>query len=269
MSYQDEIASRLSYFGLDSTDASLYLNLLQIGSVTAGTLSSRIGIDRGKTYRSLNKLRNLGLITTTLSNPTMCMALEPAKALTSILQRKEDEIITMHKLASDLTNRITNTIMRTPSLSKVPSFAIIQGRKNIYARIGQLIQDAKEMIYIVTTPGDILRMYHTSIPERIKACAKKGVEIKLLTQQTDEKIIPLMERLGTTEIRLGKLPSMSRIVVEKDRHLIMSGLIKDSTDLNDETDSVLYTDSSEMINNVLSLCSHLWKKARTLEVAKH
>lgn len=266
MNVPDEMVSSLLHFGLDGTDATIYLNLLQTGSITAGSLSARIGLDRGKTYRSLNKLRSLGMITTTLSNPTMCMALEPSKALTSVLQRKEDEIITMHKLASDLTKKLTSTLARAQPPSQVSSFAIIQGRKNIYAKIGQLIQEAEDTIYIVTTPGDILQMYHTSIPERIHSCLKRGVEIKLMTEHADDKIMPLMRRLGAVEMRLGNLPSNSRIIVEKDKHLIMSGLIKETTDLNDETDSVLYASSSEMINNVYSLCTHLWKKARPLIV---
>ena len=46
----------------------------------------------------------------------------------------------------------------------------------------------------------------------------------------------------------------------------MSGSIKETMDLNDETDSILYTNSSEMIDNMYSLCTHLWKKSKTLDI---
>ena len=60
MNIQKELIDSLSHFGLEKSDAIVYLGLLQIGSVTVGTMSSKLEIDRGKAYRSLNKLRNLG-----------------------------------------------------------------------------------------------------------------------------------------------------------------------------------------------------------------
>jgi hypothetical protein len=65
---------------------------------------------------------------------------------------------------------------------------------------------------------------------------------------------------------VGKLPAKSRLVVEEGGQLIMSGSIKETMDLNDDNDSILYTNSQEMVNNMFSLCTHLWKKAKPVEV---
>src|SRR3989304_4553624 len=241
MSPQKELIESLSYFGLEKSDAIVYLGLLQMGSVTVGTMSTKLEIDRGKAYRSLNKLRNLGLVSTTFSNPTICQAVEPEEALTIIIQRKEDETITMQKLSRKIVTDLKQ-IAHEPNVSEVSSFSFIQGRSNIYARIGKFIQDATKTVYLVTTVEDILRMYHTSIPEKIKS----------------ENLLPLIERLGADETRIGKLPSKSRMIVEDESQLIMSGSIKESMNLNDENDSILYTNSSEMINNMSSIFSHLF-----------
>ena len=174
----DEIIDVLSKFGLEKTDAQLYLGLLQMGSVTVGSMSTKLGIDRGKTYRSLNRLRNLGLVTTTFSNPTICCATPPEDALSTVIHRHEDEIVTMQKLAKKIIKdlkQVSNHVNET----EVSSFSIIQGRSNIYARIGKLIQQATTDVYIVTTVEDILRMYHTSIPEKIEAIKKKGISVKV------------------------------------------------------------------------------------------
>ncbi len=87
MSNNEEMINSLSHFGLEKADAIVYLGLLQMGSVTVGTMSTKLDIDRGKAYRSLNKLRNLGLVSTTFSNPTICEAAEPEEALTTIIQK--------------------------------------------------------------------------------------------------------------------------------------------------------------------------------------
>jgi len=267
LNIQKELIDSLLHFGLEKSDAIVYLGLLQLGSVTVGTMSTKLEIDRGKAYRSLNKLRNLGLVSTTFSNPTICQAVEPEEALTIIIQRREDETITMQKLSSKIIKDLKQ-ITHKPDVSEVSTFSIIQGRSNIYARVGKFIQDATKTVYFVTTVEDILRMYHTSIPEKIKICQQNGSKVLLLTETKSENLLPLIERLGADETRIGKLPSKSRMIVEEQNQLIMSGSIKESMNLNDENDSILYTNSSEMINNMFSLCSHLWKKSKPIELVK-
>ena len=265
MTVEDELITELSYFGLDKTDATMYLGLLRIGSLTVGKMSTKLEIDRGKAYRSLNKLRDMGLITTTFSNPTICESVTPADALTSVIQRKEDEIVTMQKLSRKIIKDLKE-LNRPQNVSEASSISIIQGRSNIYSRTGKLIQDSSKIIYIITTAEDILRMYHTAIPEKIAMCKKNGGTVRVLTDTTNENLLPLISRLKATETRVGKLPSKSRVVVEEGGQLIMSGSIKETMDLNDDNDSILYTNSKEMINNMFSLCQHLWKKAKPVEV---
>jgi hypothetical protein len=65
---------------------------------------------------------------------------------------------------------------------------------------------------------------------------------------------------------VGNLPSKSRIVIEESRELIMSGGLSDMMNLKDENDSVLCTNSAEMINNMFSFCSLLWKKSKKVEL---
>jgi len=43
--------------------------------------------------------------------------------------------------------------------------------------------------------------------------------------------------------------------------------MNESIDLNDDSDSIMYTNSSEMVENMFTLCSHLWKKSKLIEVS--
>jgi len=119
---------------------------------------------------------------------------------------------------------------------------------------------------MVTTSEDLLRMYHTAIPEKIKACCDNGGDVKIITNACDEKSMTIITGMGASEVRVGKLPSKSRMIVESKRQLIMSGSMKESMDLNDEMDSILYTNSTEMVDNMFSLCNHLWKKSKRAEL---
>lgn len=264
MDEQDELITMLGHFDLEEIDAKMYIGLLQSGPLSVGNLAAKLDIERGKAYRALEKLRSIGLITTTMSNPIICTPIEPQEALTNIIHRKEDEFITMQKLADKLSEDLKDITRKHPAVDAA-SVSVIQGRHNIYSRIGKLIQESKNIVYIVTTEKDLLRMYHTSIPEKIKMCKRSGGQIRIVTDVENTNTISIIGKLGASEIRLGKLPSKSRMVVENDRHLIMSGGINETMDMNDENDSVLDSNSIEMVDNMYSLCEHLWKRSKTVE----
>ena len=264
-----DVMSSLSNFDLDETDSQIYLNLLKTGEITVGNLAAKLELDRGKAYRSLNKLRNLGMITTTFTNPITCFAVRPSEALPSLLQKKEHELIAMKRLADQIIAEQKNLMHKVP-VTETTSFSIIQGRSNVYTRISKLLQEASDTIYLITTIEDIIMMYHTTIPEKIKDCISRGIEVRLVTETDDSNSIPLVNRLGVKEVKIGKLPSKGRMIVEKSNQLIMSGSTKNSKDLNDETDSVLHTNSSDMVENIFSLCAHLWKISKPLTLSlKH
>jgi sugar-specific transcriptional regulator TrmB len=257
----------LKHFDLEEIDSKMYIGLLQTGPLSVGNLAAKLDIERGKAYRSLEKLRSIGLITTTLSNPIICKPVEPQEALANIIQRKENEFITMQKLASKLSGDLKEiTRKQTPMESATVS--VIQGRHNIYSKIGKILQESDSLIYIVTTEKDLLRMYHTSIPEKIKICKANGGEIRIVTDCEDSNSLSIISKLGASEIRIGKLPSKSRMVVENGKHLIMSGGINETMDMNDDGDSVLDSNSIEMVDNMYSLCDHLWKRSKTTEPLK-
>ncbi len=262
---QKEMVEALAFFGLEEIDSKVYMGLLQTGPVSVGALSTKLDIDRGKTYRALNRLRNMGVVTTTFSNPTLCTAVAPSEALQIILERKQDEITTMRNLSQKIIQDI-NVIAKENDIQELSSFVIIQGRSNIYSRISKLLQKATGVVYIVAPSDDLMRMYHTAIPERIQLLKEEGTQIRILTEVTSHKELDFVERLNPSEIRLGKLPSKSRMIVEENRQLIMSGALNTSMDLNDENDSVMHTNSIEMVNNMFSLCTLLWNKSKPVEI---
>ncbi|MGQ0606660.1 MAG: TrmB family transcriptional regulator [Candidatus Nitrosotenuis sp.] len=267
MQIRDELITTLKHFDLDDIDAQLYVGLLQIGPLSVGNLAAKLDIERGKAYRSLEKLRSLGLITTTMTNPIICKPVEPQEGLTNIIQRKENEFITMQKLAAKLADDLKD-ITRKQQPIEATTVSIVQGRHNIYSRIGKLFSESKSIIYVVTTGKDLVRMYHTSIPEKIKICRENGGQIRMVTDVDEPGTISIISKLGASEIRTGKLPSKSRMIVEEGKHLIMSGGINESMDMNDDGDSVLDSNSIEMVGNMYSLCEHLWKKSKTVELMK-
>ena len=267
-----------SILDLETVEARIYLNLLRLGPVTASSLAKELDVDRTKTYRTIDKLLNMSIVSTTISNPKLCIATKPEEVLKIVLQKKQDEINRVEKIGKNVIEKI-NKIVPITDGHYVPTFRTVQGRANIYSHIEKLLEDSSKMVYIVTTSEDILRMYHTAVPEKIKECIDNGGTVRILTSTDNNKFIPLIERLKPTETRLGKLPSKGRIIVEEGKQMIMSDVMNasdfanmensrlphDSFSIGADTDFALWTNSAEMVNNIFSLCKFLWRTSKPLK----
>jgi len=76
----DEITI-LKDFGLEEDEAQTYVGLAQLGSAKASEISAFTKIDRVRTYKILENLKNLGFATSTLSSPIKFSANEPESIL--------------------------------------------------------------------------------------------------------------------------------------------------------------------------------------------
>jgi len=268
MSYEDQvkgIASDLEeILDLDDLEAKVYLNLLRVGPITASALAKELDIDRARMYRTVDKLVSRNIISTTLSSPKLCIAADPHDALKIALGKKEDEVNKIKKSGEAIINKINNKIT-TNHTSVVPTFRVVQGRQNIYADIAQLIENTTDIIYIATTLDDVSRMYHSTIPEKITICEKNGGHVRLLVDISDPKLTPFVKRFNATETKMCKLPSKGRIVVQKNKKMIMSDSAATFQNANSDSDYSLCTNSMEMVENIFTLCSFLWDSSKPLK----
>jgi len=252
--------------GLDELDAHIYLTLLRIGPVTASALAKELNIQRTQAYRTVDKLLNLKIISTTFSKPKLCIANKPEEVLESLLKQQETNISKIRNTKEYVIKRIKETIP-TNYTCNLPTFNIAQGTTNIYSDIEKLIEKAKNVVYVVTTLKDLSKMYHTNIPEKIKICEKNGGEVRLLTEPPNGKFLPFVTRFGATKTRLGKLSSKGRMIVEKNKQMIMSDVVwGDSEQTGVDADYGVCTDSTEMVKNTFAICDSLWKNSKPLKI---
>ena len=264
--YVDSLKGELEeILDLDELEVKIYLNLLRTGPITASALAKELDVDRARMYRTVDKLVSRNILSTTLSIPKLCIPVDPKEAVKLALRKKEDEVKKIKKSGHHIIEKITSEITITNGTT-VPTFRVVQGRANIYTDIAQWIENATGTIYIVTTLEDISKMYHSTIPEKIKTCEKKGGAVKLLVEIDDPQLVSFVKRFNATETRVCKLPSKGRMIVQKDKQMIMSdSAAVNQISANSELDFSLCTNSTEMIDNLNRLCELLWKSGESLE----
>ena len=264
--YVDSLKGELEeILDLDELEVKIYLNLLRTGPITASALAKELDVDRARTYRTVDKLVSRNILSTTLSIPKLCIPVEPKEALKLALRKKEDEVKKIKKSGQGIIKKISSEITIIDGVT-VPTFRVVQGRANIYSDIAQIIENSSGIIYIVTTLEDISKMYHSTIPEKITACEKKGGSVRLLVEIDDHQLVEFVKRFSATETRICKLPSKGRMIVQKDKQMIMSdSKAVSQLSSNSELDFSLCTNSVEMTNNLNRLCELLWKSGEPLE----
>jgi len=246
----------------DELESKIYLSLLRTGPITASALAKDLNIDRARMYRTVDKLVDRNIISTTLSSPKLCIAVEPEKALRFALEKKEEEIKKIKKSGEAIVDKI-NSEISTNQGTNIPTLRIIQGRANIYSDIAQMIENCTDTVFIATTLEDISKMYHSMIPEKIKICEKNGGKVSLLVEIENIEMISFVKRFNATETRVCKLPSKGRIVVLKEKQMIMSDSTQTAS--NSESDFSLSTNAKDMVSNIDNLCRLLWKSGKPLE----
>ena len=246
----------------DELESKIYLSLLRTGPITASALAKDLNIDRARMYRTVDKLVDRNIISTTLSSPKLCIAVEPEKALRLALEKKEEEIKKIKKSGETIIDKI-NSEISTNQGTNIPTLRIIQGRANIYSDIAQMIENCTDTVFIATTLEDISKMYHSMIPEKIKICEKNGGKVSLLVEIENIEMISFVKRFNATETRVCRLPSKGRIAVLKEKQMIMSDSTQTAS--NSESDFSLSTNAKDMVSNIDNLCRLLWKSGKPLE----
>ncbi len=85
----------------------------------------------------------------------------------------------------------------------------------------------------------------------------------MLVDMDDSKLMSFVKRFNATETRIGKLPSKGRMVVQKDKKMIMSD--SKASYQHSGSDFSLCTNSLEMVENIFTLCSLLWDSSKPLK----
>lgn len=257
---KQKICHLLRLFGLDETDCNVYLCLVNSGTISASTISAKLQVERNKVYRTLVKLKNHGLAESTFSNPVLYRVDSIPRGLSEIVKKKADELETLKKLSSIITDNLIESEFPKMDIEK-PTLSIIQGRDNIYSKIGKIFENCTHDIYFCTTSSDLLNLYYTAIPEKIQIAKKNGARINIITDFQDNDTNNVLKKINPTEIRYTTIPSRSRLLVEQENQIIMSDVIKDNMNLNEPNDTIFHSTSHSMIESMMMFCESLWKNA--------
>ncbi|MEK6893820.1 MAG: helix-turn-helix domain-containing protein [Nanoarchaeota archaeon] len=165
----------LMSLGLSEKEANVYMACLKMGEATANRLSELSFLPRSTTYDILEKLRNLGLISTYIKESKTFFKSNPPESLKSMLSEKDD---ILNKILPDLKKMQSQ-------IGDKPSAEVFQGKNAILKIFDEILSNAKSL-KVIGSMGNALEKigYH---PEKFRARRiENKIKIKQILEISEE-----------------------------------------------------------------------------------
>ena len=229
-------------YGLSEKEANIYLICLKTGEATANRISELSNYPRSTVYDILERLKNLGLISTCIvDNKTNFIATSP-KTLLALLDEKKESISQLIPQLENMYNQI----------GEKPQAEVFQGKKALIKIFDEILNNAKDL-FVMGNQGNALEKigYH---PEkfRIKRIENQ-IKIKQILEDSKESRSVPVDKL--TEIKFLKAFDKSKegtfIYGESVYHIIFQYEI-----------SAIKIKSKDHADSMRIMFNEMWNKAK-------
>lgn len=260
-------------FGLTRKEADVYVFLAKYEISTGGEIAKHTKIARSLVYRILKNLQAKGLVETTLDSPIRFVAVPFEKALDLIIKTKQEEVLLIEKTRRDLIENWRTTSEIRPK-SETEKFMIIEGNKNIYPRISQMMKEAKQSFYGILPIPSLVRAEQFGVFDSVfKHPAKSTTNFWIITEITNEelKATKLLKPKLDKEIYLKarKLSSsftpLPRVAIRDEKEIVF--FTRPSSDISrKKKDEVcIYTNCESLIQTYTNIFQEMWENSTDLE----
>lgn len=263
---KEKIVKTLTDLGLKKSEAKVYLYLSKKGPKKAKEIAKAVDFTKQHLYPVLKELQNKAIITSNLDRPAKFEAISYEKLLDLFAKTKLEEakIIQQNKmeLLSDW-----KSISNMSDLKNYSKFSIIKGKKTIYSKIMQMIQETNKNFCFIAPLADLLKMERFGVLDHIENIPEKSkVEFRFLTDVSSQNMFAtnsLFKEMFETDSSvifrhhdLGLQLSPRMVLKDKKEALVYISKHQDPSKANDETS--LFTDCPELVNSFKTVFDGLW-----------
>lgn len=232
----------LRELGLSRREAEIYLFLWKKGPQKAYSVTAYLDIDRAQIYRSLTGLQEKGIVEVTIEAPTRYAATPIEPLIDSFIKTKKTEVAYLEGEKQEVVNHF-KTINRIETEQEYPiaKLQVIVGKHGIYAKIGQMANEAKKEVLGLTTSLGLIQEDMAGVLDTIieKAREKVSVQFKMLANISKENL-NIMKRLT-------RRTSSKRVNIEW-RHTDLASKFYQCFVIRDEEETLLYLTSRDELS---------------------
>ena len=256
----------LQLLGLTPYEAMAYLGLVKNGPLGGSELAFLSHVPRSKLYGVLRLLRRKGLVHLTPSIPETFTAVSPLTVLDAKAREIADQAASVLEIVQKLAEEYVLKANGSGGL-ELPTEANelwhIDGRKQIYDRVGQMLRRAVKSISYYATPAGLVRAYkaHANCLEKV---GKRGVDVRVLAQTSEDIHIVTEELAAVVKIRRTTKPLAANFVCIDGRELVVIENSPGDFDVDRGTDRAAWTTNKLLVGLYENLFERVWESSSPL-----
>lgn len=272
---QEKVLEALESLGLEKLDAQVYIFLGKRGPQKGKEIIKALKMSRQHLYPILKTLQNRGLVSATLEHPARFSAMPFEKTLDLFVEAKMEEAQQLQRGKAEILSNWKKISIAEIS-DQSPRFTIITGRKHIYPRLKQMVEDTKNQLSIITTVSTLVRAEQFGlIDAALDHFSETKSQFRFLTELTEENLKAMklfLARMPQTksnfQVRSPTLnqKSFSRMFIRDDAEVAFFIDNEINSNRATQTDDIcLWTDCKDLVNSFTALFEDLWRDATDIQ----
>lgn len=253
---KDTLASELTQLGLNSTEAQVYLALLQNGATSASAIAAATGLARTSVYPAVGALVDKGLVDAGEGYGSRFSAVPAHRALPHLLEHDKEAITQRERLTHELIERISSLEEREEAAPD-EIIQVIRSPRAVAERFERLELEAERQIDIFTKPPFFSRKGNPTLAKALR----RGVRARSLYEKDaleDPGVKPYFSKWITAgeEARIydGELPHKLAIF---DAQVVLMPLLRPG-----EQTKTLLIRHAQLAQSLSLAFQYVWERSR-------
>jgi sugar-specific transcriptional regulator TrmB len=270
---QEKVMKTLLDIGLTKLDSKVYIYLAKRGPQKGKEISKALKVQKPQLYRSLKNLQSKAIVSATLERPARFSAVSFEKVLDLFIRAKMEEAQNLqHEKNKLVSSWKAIHVSATPDHSA--RFMVIEGRKIIYSKIKQMINETKGQLSIISTVTGLARADQFGLLNTNFNGQMPSIQFRFLTYLSKENVDAMQALLKETptskmsfEIRnpnIGSSP-FPRMVIKDEEEVVFFINPKVDGAMSEQDNLCLWTNCKSLISSFLAMFEELWRNSTDIE----
>lgn len=208
--------------GLSPTEATTYLAMLELESVSIRKVADKTGINRGTTYDAMKHLKDLGLISSRTIGQREVYSAESPERIQDIIRDRRKELLVIAEHAQKI---VPAMLADTARPQGEPLVRFYQDDEGIVTILKDVLQTCSKMDsphYYVYSSRRLRNFMYRKFPHFTEQRIREGIEVKVIAVGEGGDQAPVSERKWMEEPD-GPVSSYSIIYGNKVAHISLAG----------------------------------------------
>jgi PAS domain S-box-containing protein len=265
---QELALKTLLELGLTPIDAQIYLFLIKKGPKKGKELLASLKINRQQLYRSLKALQSRGIVNSTLERPACFVPIPPQQVIDIAIKNKENEFTQLSNKRKDILAILQSAEIKEKTDSTA-RFSVIEGENYLFARIEQMVREAKQQIWISADSSSIIQAEKAGI---VRILVQRHVPFKILTNVSlrNLSIIETARReFNKSKYNIGRHieidDSIFPLFFIRDEAELIFIIKKEGANSGVSHNTGLWTNSKPLIDAFKTFFGILWRDSITID----